>query len=126
MWRALSDDRTGLPFRITAGPRQRSHSRVRVPWDSRPYFTVLDLRLPFFRLLRLAGLRWRYSIPPPHGSDSAGYCKLFYVLLHRVNVIEITAFKGFSTVFLRCSGYACNTVVIKSAAQQRTCIRSHR
>jgi hypothetical protein len=27
---------------------------------------------PFCRLLRLAGLRWRYSIPPPHrGSDQA-------------------------------------------------------
>jgi hypothetical protein len=26
---------------------QRSLSRVQVPWDSRPYFTVSDLRLPF-------------------------------------------------------------------------------
>jgi hypothetical protein len=24
---------------------------------------------PFRRLLRLAGLRWRYSTPPPHGSN---------------------------------------------------------
>jgi hypothetical protein len=24
---------------------------------------------PFRRLLRLAGLRWRYSIPPPHGCN---------------------------------------------------------
>jgi hypothetical protein len=49
MWGALSDERTGLPFKIAAGPRQRSHSRVRVrvPWDSRPYFTVSDSRLPF-------------------------------------------------------------------------------
>jgi hypothetical protein len=23
---------------------------------------------PVFRLLRLAGLRWRYLTPPPHGS----------------------------------------------------------
>jgi hypothetical protein len=28
---------------------------------------ILDF--PFRRLLRLAGLRWRYSNPPPHGSD---------------------------------------------------------
>jgi hypothetical protein len=35
----------GLPFRNTAGPRQRSHSRVLVPRDSRPYFTVSDSRL---------------------------------------------------------------------------------
>jgi hypothetical protein len=80
MWGALSDERMGLSFTIDAGPSQRSHSWVRVPWDSRPYFTVSDSRLPFSspsttrratvevfpfrRLLRLAGLRWRYSIPP--------------------------------------------------------------
>jgi hypothetical protein len=37
MWGALSDERTGLPFTIAAGPRQRSHSRE---------FTVSDSRLP--------------------------------------------------------------------------------
>jgi hypothetical protein len=36
-----------LSFTISAGPRQRIHFRVRVPWDSRLYFTVSDLRLPF-------------------------------------------------------------------------------
>jgi hypothetical protein len=30
MWGALSDERTGLSFTIAAGPRQRSHFRVRV------------------------------------------------------------------------------------------------
>jgi hypothetical protein len=30
MWGALSDERTGLPFTNAAGPRQRSHSWVRV------------------------------------------------------------------------------------------------
>jgi hypothetical protein len=34
IWGALSDERTGLLFTIGAGPRQRSHSRVRVPWHS--------------------------------------------------------------------------------------------
>jgi hypothetical protein len=47
MWGALSDERTGLSFTTAAGPRQRSHSRVLLPWDSRPYFTVSDSRLPF-------------------------------------------------------------------------------
>jgi hypothetical protein len=46
MWGALSDERTGLSPTIAAGSSQRSHSRVRAPWDSRPYFTVSDLRLP--------------------------------------------------------------------------------
>jgi hypothetical protein len=40
--------------------------RGKVPWDSWPYFTVSDLRLPFRRLLRLAGSQWMYSTPPPH------------------------------------------------------------
>jgi hypothetical protein len=92
MWGTPSDERTGLPFTIAASPRQRSHSWVRVPRDSWPYFTVSDSRLPqsggpgsriyipqeqggpvippgtafpFRRLLRLAGLRWRYSNLPP-------------------------------------------------------------
>jgi hypothetical protein len=30
----LSDERMGLSFTIAAGPRQRCHSRVRVPRDS--------------------------------------------------------------------------------------------
>jgi hypothetical protein len=47
LWGALSDDGTGLSFVYAAGPCQRSLSSVRVPWDSRPYFTVSDLRLPF-------------------------------------------------------------------------------
>jgi hypothetical protein len=47
MWRSLSDERMGLSFTIAAGSRQRSHFRVRVPWESRPYFTVSDLRLSF-------------------------------------------------------------------------------
>jgi hypothetical protein len=47
VWGCLSDDRTDLSITIAAGPRQRSYSRVRVTWESRPYFTVSDLRLPF-------------------------------------------------------------------------------
>jgi hypothetical protein len=69
-WGALSDERSGMSFVCAAGPCQRSLSRVRVPWDLRPYFTVSDLRLPFRRLLRLTGSRWRYSTPPPHGGLS--------------------------------------------------------
>jgi hypothetical protein len=46
-WGALSNERSGLSFTIPAGPRQRSHFLVRVPWDSWPYFTVSDSRLPF-------------------------------------------------------------------------------
>jgi hypothetical protein len=37
----------GLSFTIAAGPRQSSHFRVLVSWDTWPYFTVSDSRLPF-------------------------------------------------------------------------------
>jgi hypothetical protein len=47
IWGDLSDERTGLSFATVAGPRQHNHSRVRVPWDSWPYFTASDSRLPF-------------------------------------------------------------------------------
>jgi hypothetical protein len=47
LWGALSDERMGLYFVYAAGPCQLSLSRVRVPWVSRPYFTVSDLKLPF-------------------------------------------------------------------------------
>jgi hypothetical protein len=90
----LSNERMCLSFTNADGPRQRSHSHVPVLQDSWPYFTVSDSRLPqpggpgpciyisqeqggpviprgtgfpFRRLLRLAGLRWRYSNPPQHG-----------------------------------------------------------
>jgi hypothetical protein len=64
---ALSDERTGLSFTIAAGPCQRillgseslgtrDHILLSQIWD-----------FPFRRLLRLAGSRWKYSTPPPHG-----------------------------------------------------------
>jgi hypothetical protein len=47
IWGVLSDEWTGLSFTIATGPRQRSHSRVLVPWDFWSHFTVSDSRLPF-------------------------------------------------------------------------------
>jgi hypothetical protein len=47
MWGALSDERTGLSFTIAAGPCQCSHSRDRIPRDSRQYFTLSDSRILF-------------------------------------------------------------------------------
>jgi hypothetical protein len=46
-WGALSDEKMGLSFVHATGSCQRSPSWVRVPWKSRPYFTVSDWRLPF-------------------------------------------------------------------------------
>jgi hypothetical protein len=47
MWGALSDERTVLSITVAAEPSQRSHSRVRVQWDWRSYFSVPGLRLSF-------------------------------------------------------------------------------
>jgi hypothetical protein len=46
MWGALSDERTGLLFTIAAGPRQRSHSQIRLPQDSWPRFYCLKFETP--------------------------------------------------------------------------------
>jgi hypothetical protein len=37
---------------------------------------------PFSRLLRLAGLRWRYSTPPPHGILNFWLCPLLITFQH--------------------------------------------
>jgi hypothetical protein len=66
MWGVLSDERTGMSFTISPGPRQRSHFWVLDLWDSWPCFTVWNSRLPFRHLQRLAALRWRSSTPPPN------------------------------------------------------------
>jgi hypothetical protein len=92
-WGVLSDERTGLSFTAGAGPRQCSHSWVRIPWHSLSYLTFSASRLPqrggsglriympqkqgspvtppgvgfpFRRALRLAGLGGRYSNQPPN------------------------------------------------------------
>jgi hypothetical protein len=52
---------------------------------SRDLILLSQIRdFPFRRLLRLAGLRWRYSTPPPHGIDSceaATRQQLLYICL---------------------------------------------
>jgi hypothetical protein len=94
MWSALSDERTGVQFTVASGPRPCSPTRVWVQRDSRPNFffpQFLSLpqpggqgsriyisqnqgspvippgtEFPFHRPLRLVGIWWRCSIPPPH------------------------------------------------------------
>jgi hypothetical protein len=65
---ALSDERTGLWFTIAVSLRQLSHSRVRVPWDWRPYFTVTDTRLPFLSPPTTRRAMVELLIPPSHSS----------------------------------------------------------
>jgi hypothetical protein len=104
-----------------ARPRQRSLSCVWVPRDSWPYFTASILRLSqlggpgsciyftkehvaqlnpralgslVYRLLRLAGLRWWYSNPPPHGvtwHSFAGSCVSNECCGSAQNIVLLTA-----------------------------------
>jgi hypothetical protein len=71
LWGARSDERTGLSFVYPAGPCQSSLCRSESlgTWDHILLSQIWDF--PFRRLLRLAGSRWRYSTPPPHGPT---YC----------------------------------------------------
>jgi hypothetical protein len=80
IWGTLSDERTGLSFAIATGPRQRSHFLVRVPWDSRPYFTVSDSRLPFSS--PPTTLRVKVEVFDPASIRDTGSiheCYLFYI-----------------------------------------------
>jgi hypothetical protein len=108
IWGALSVEITGVSFTSVAGPRQRSYFMVRVPRDSWPYSAVSESRPPppiwrarspylhplgtwcpsytpgtgfhFRHLLRLAGLRWRYWIPSPHGVTA--HSLIFLLIQH--------------------------------------------
>jgi hypothetical protein len=51
----IKDQRTGLPLKIAAGPRQRSHSRIGFPWN--PGFCSLRFETP---------TTWRVRTPYLH------------------------------------------------------------
>jgi hypothetical protein len=81
---SLSDERMGLQFTTASGPRQLSYFRVRVPWTRDHILLSQILDFTFRLLLRLAGLRWRYSTPPPHGF--LPNARLNSLLYHRICV----------------------------------------
>jgi hypothetical protein len=65
MWGALSVERTGLLYNCCWSSPGQSFS------GPRDHILLSQIRdIPFRRLLRLAGLRWRYSTPPPHGINA--------------------------------------------------------
>jgi hypothetical protein len=74
LWGALSDDRTGLSFIYAAGRYQRNLSLVRVPWDSRPYFTVSHLRLPFSSPPTTRRVTVEVFHPASHGGEDTSVC----------------------------------------------------
>jgi hypothetical protein len=129
----LSDERMCLWFTIAAGPRQRSHSQVRVPLGSSPHFTVSYSRLhqpgglgpriympqeqggpvipPSTGFLLLAGLRWKYSTPPPHGISNGQKTDLF--IPDYIGLNDLYNWGSHGVVFELC-GYAEGTVTSQS------------
>jgi hypothetical protein len=83
LWSALSDERTSLSFVYAADTLQCSPSWVRGPMVSRPYLLSQIWDFPFRSLLRLAGSRWRYLTPPPHGLKVNCGCYSRYVAFAR-------------------------------------------
>jgi hypothetical protein len=67
----VSDSR--LPKPGGPGPR------IYIPQEQGGPVTTAGTGFPFRRLLRLAGLRWRYSKPPPHGSINIKSGSTFYI-----------------------------------------------
>jgi hypothetical protein len=64
MWSALSDERMGLTF--TIADVASAVSLVSESRETRDHILLSQIGdFPFRRLLRLAGLRWRYPTPPP-------------------------------------------------------------
>jgi hypothetical protein len=103
IWGALSEERPGLSSTIAVSPHQRSHFRVRVPWNSRPYFSVSDSRLPF-------------SSPP-----AQGYGGGIRPRLHRVEPFSYPLSRKWHLCFagnvcLRC----CENNAYRADAQQPT------
>jgi hypothetical protein len=86
MWATFSEERAGLLFTIPPGPCQT------FTFGSDCHGTCEHILLsqvrdfPFCRLLRLPGLWWRYSTPPPHGRkhtcESVGEFYLPWPLLY--------------------------------------------
>jgi hypothetical protein len=83
----------------------RSESR-----GTRCHILLSQIRdFPFRRLLRLAGSRWRYSTPPPHGCTTRIHESTAFYNCHAA-LIEITASTGSITVF-------CESVVSETMYQ---------
>jgi hypothetical protein len=87
-----------MSFTIAAGPRQRSHFRVRVPRDSLQYFTISDSRLP-----QPGGPGPPYLYPPRTGWPS--YAPRHWVpfpSLRKIRRATVEVFEPASTRSLEC------------------------
>jgi hypothetical protein len=86
----------GLSFVYAAGSSQHSLSRVRVPWYSRPYFTVSDLRLPISSPLTTRRVTVEVCDPASTRVSFSGRSVLSYNSLARTpRKIRVTCYQEF-------------------------------
>jgi hypothetical protein len=79
--------RTYFTVSFETPPTWRAMPTYLYPQEQGGPVIPLGTGFPFCRLLRLAGLRWRYSNPPPHGllySNSSGPHREHNLLLYAV------------------------------------------
>jgi hypothetical protein len=122
LWGALSDERTGLPFVYAAGSSKRSLSRVRVPWYSRPYFTVSDLRLPFSSPLTTRRVTLEVFDP---ASTRVSHCQWItcpFMILCGPQTEHTLALFVWCYLPIRCDGNGCSP---KTVVKQRYIPRCH-
>jgi hypothetical protein len=89
IWGAFSDERMSLSFKIAAGLRQRSHSRVGVPWNSLLYFTVLDSKLYQKSKSKLCYDRLSVGQPGLVSSTLLGLTTRFVILSDSCGFVEV-------------------------------------
>jgi hypothetical protein len=94
MWGALSDERMDLSFTIVDGLTNAVILGSEAHGTRGHILPSQTLDFLFRRLLRLAGLRWRYSTPPPHGlrlqSTSNPLKVVFRVLTRERLVVQLS------------------------------------
>jgi hypothetical protein len=99
----------GSKYRRTLGHILLSHLRLHQPGGPDPRIYILQEQcgpvippgtgFPFCRPLRLAGLQWRYSNPPPHGSGQSVKVKVKVKVKVGQSVLALAAHLGPATSF---------------------------
>jgi hypothetical protein len=104
MWGAISDERTGLSFIITAGLRQHSHFLGPSPVGLVAIFYYLRFETsPFRRLLRLAGFTVEVLDPTSTRESSVSLFRLFIYTCSSLNAHACSWWWVlFLSVVLRC------------------------
>jgi hypothetical protein len=105
MWDSLSDERTGLSLKLlrvlASAVMLGSESR-----GTRHHILLSQIwYFPFRRLLRLAGSRWMYSTPPPHGRSML--------------LFQLSSLLHLGTDFVENTVHCCSPIV-----SMGTCLRS--